>query len=87
MCARCPLTGGQRPQIRIIQLPAHPQPQQVGGADVSRDLRAQEAASRRAAEENHRRTQLQTALNSIQLPLVCVCVCTSTYIHTILHRV
>ena len=66
-------TGGQRQQIRVIQLPIRPQqPGGGGGGDVSQALREQEEAARRAAEENHRRReqQLRTALSAVQPPLV-----------------
>jgi hypothetical protein len=38
--------------------------------DRSRELREQEEAARRAAEDNHRRAQLRTALSSLPPPLV-----------------
>ena len=58
--------GGQQPRIRFI-------PVQLAGdanEDRSRELREQEEAARRAAEDNHRRAQLRTALSSLPPPLV-----------------
>lgn len=60
------VTGGQQPQIRVV--PVRGSQQTVPEAE----LQEQEEATRRAAEDSHRKSQLRRALSINQPPLVCV---------------
>lgn len=46
---------------------------QQAGVVPEAELQEQEEATRRAAEESHRKAQLRRALSITQPPLVCVC--------------